>query len=176
VKRLCIGALTVAIVAIVGVVSANGLRQWSARMQGINEVPALSTTANGKFTAEISHDESSVDWELSYDELEGTVQQAHIHVGQPGVNGGISVWLCSNLASPPTPAGTQACPAPPATISGTFTAADVVGPAGQGVAAGEFAELLDMIRAGRTYANVHSTKFPGGEARGRLVPGHRNHD
>jgi hypothetical protein len=60
------------------------------------------------------------------------------------------------LASPPTPPGTQACPSP----SGTITAADVVGPTAQGVAPGEFDELVRAIRAGAAYANVHSTLFP----------------
>lgn len=170
-RRVRIGALAIGAVAIVGMAFANGSRQWSARLLGINEVPAVSTTGNGGFRAEISHDESSVTWELSYDALEGAVTQAHIHVGQPAANGGVSVWLCSNLTSPPTPAGVQPCPAPPATIGGTFTAADVVGPSAQGIAPGEFAELLASIRAARTYANVHTTKFPGGEARGRLNPG-----
>jgi hypothetical protein len=44
----------------------------------------------------------------------------------------------------------------------------VIGPAGQGIAAGEFAEIVRAIRAGRAYANVHSTKFPGGEIRGQI--------
>jgi hypothetical protein len=161
------------LVAAVSVAFANGLRNWSAALKGFNEVPALSTVASGNFSAEISHDETTVSWELSYADLEGSVQQAHIHVGQPGVNGGVSVFFCTNLGN--GPAGTQPCPPPPATISGTFSAADVIGPAGQGIAPGEFAELLAAIRAGRTYANVHSSKFPGGEARGQLVPGNGNH-
>ena len=36
-------------------------------------------------------------------------QQAHIHFGKVGINGGISAFLCSNLPSPPP--GTPACPA-----------------------------------------------------------------
>jgi hypothetical protein len=47
-------------------------------------------------------------------------------------------------------------------------AGDVIGPAGQGVAAMEFDELLRAMRAGRTYVNVHSDKHPGGEIRGKL--------
>ena len=41
-------------------------------------------------------------------------------------------------------------------------------PAAQGIAAGEFNELVAAIRAGATYANVHSTKYEGGEIRAQL--------
>jgi hypothetical protein len=38
----------------------------------------------------------------------------------------------------------------------------------EGGAAGEFAEVLDAIRGKAAYANVHSTKYPGGEIRAQL--------
>jgi len=60
-----------------------------------------------------------------------------------------------------------ACPAS-GKVTGTVTATDVIGPAAQGIAPGEFAEALRALRAGMTYANVHSTKFPGGEIRGQI--------
>jgi hypothetical protein len=59
-------------------------------------------------------------------------------------------------------------------VTGTVTAADVVGPTGQGVSPGEFEEILDAMRAGVTYANVHTTKIPGGEIRGQIGRG-RHH-
>jgi len=79
----------------------------------------------------------------------------HIHLAQTGVNGGITVFLCTNLGN--GPAGTQGCPPTPATITGTIFAADVspeipaTAPARiQGLGTGEFAELLAAIRAGAT--------------------------
>jgi hypothetical protein len=81
------------------------------------------------------------------------------------------VFLCSNLGN--GPAGTQACPAAGGTITGTITAANVTaGAAGQGIAAGEFAEFVNAIRAGATYVNVHSTNRPGGEIRAQLEDDH----
>ncbi len=44
----------------------------------------------------------------------------------------------------------------------------VIGPAGQGIEARQLAELLMAIEAGHTYANVHSTKWPGGEIRAQI--------
>ena len=170
-----IAALALVFVGAAGVVFATNLNNWRAALRGLEEVPSVSTVATGRFGAEISDDETTVSWTLSYEDLEGTVTQAHIHFADRDVNGGISVWLCSNLTSPPTPPGVQPCPAPPATISGSFTAADVVGPAGQGIAAGELAELIAAIRKRHTYANVHSTLFPGGEALGQIVPGRHKH-
>lgn len=146
-------------------------KNWRAFLTGYEEVPAVSTAADGQFRARVSDDDSSIEYQLSYRELEGAVLQAHIHLGQPGVNGGISVWLCGNQSTTPPvnpPAGTQPCPAPPATVTGTITAANVVGPTAQGIAPGEFAELLAAMRAGVTYVNVHTTKFPGGEIRSQL--------
>jgi hypothetical protein len=132
---------------------------------------ALSTTGNGEFLARISNDESQITYELSYADLEGAITQAHIHLGARAQSGGISVFLCTNLGN--GPAGTQACPAAPATITGTIRAADVIGPVAQGINAGEFAELIQAIRAGVTYVNVHTTKYPGGEIRSQI--NHNSH-
>jgi CHRD domain len=137
-------------------------------LRGYSEVPAVSTQATGKFEADINDAGTAITYTETYSGLESDATQSHIHFGQKNVTGGISVWLCSNLASPPTPAGVQACPLRAGTVTGTLTAANVVGPAGQGISAGEFAELVKAIRAGIAYANVHSVNEPGGEIRGQL--------
>lgn len=167
-KRATIALCFIALLAVsaVALVQNQKIREF---LSGFQEVPAVSTQAEGEFHARISADDSQIDYELSYSDLEGSVTQAHIHLGQKDVNGGISVWLCGNPSATVTPpAGTPACPPSPATVTGSLTAANVVGPAGQGIAAGEFGELIRAIRAGKTYANVHSTKFPGGEVRSQI--------
>lgn len=114
----------------------------------------------------IDEDTGLITYRLAYDGLVA-VQQAHIHFGQRHTNGGISVFLCTNLGN--GPAGTQACPETAGQVSGEIMAADVIGPAAQGIAAGEFAELLAAIRSGNAYASVHTTAFPGGEIRGQIL-------
>ena len=147
---------------------------FKASLNGYEEVPAVSTLASGSFRAQLDERAATLRWRLSYRDLEAPVQQAHIHFGQFAVNGGISVFLCSNLAG--APADVQRCPPAPATISGTATAASVVGPARQGIGPGALGELVAAMRAGVTYANVHTDAFPDGEMRGQIAPsGHRGH-
>ncbi|HEV8581618.1 MAG TPA: CHRD domain-containing protein [Thermoanaerobaculia bacterium] len=139
-----------------------------ARLRGFEEVPALSNPAAGFFDAVVNEDGTEMTYELRYFNIEGNVTQAHLHFGQKGVNGGIVIFLCTNLANGPI--GTQTCPTTGGTVSGTITAADVIGgAAAQGVAVGELFSVLRGIRGGVVYANVHTDIFPGGEIRGQLV-------
>ena len=170
-KRRLFSALIFAVPVVLAaatfaVAGDSGKSQFKAdALTGYQEAPAISTEATGSFEATLNADDT-ISYTFSYSGLEAPVTQAHIHFGQRDVAGGISVFLCTNLGN--GPAGTQPCPPSPATISGTFTAADVIGPTGQGIAATEFSELVRAVRAGMTYANVHSSKFPGGEARGQI--------
>ena len=164
-------------VALVGASAATagsgGDDETRTKLKGYEEVPAISTTGTGKFKAELDDDE--IEYELRYRDLQAPVQQSHIHFGQFSVNGGVSVFLCSNLGN--GPAGTPTCPGPfEGEVEGTLTQEDVVGPAVQGIAPMELEELLEAIDAGVAYVNVHSEQFPGGEIRGQLDDGHGDHD
>lgn len=142
-------------------------RKASADLIGVEEVPAISTSAGGTFSANIASNEESFTFTLSYHDLRGAATQSHIHFGQKSVNGGIVVFFCSNLGN--GPAGTPACPTTTGTVTGTVTAANVVATAApQGIAANEFARVIAAIKSGTVYVNVHSDKFPGGEIRGQL--------
>ena len=180
-RRLGLSLAVIALVSVCSIAYAQGFKKISEILSGYEETPApISTTGNGSFNARISNDESRIDWELSYSDLQGAVQQSHIHFGTKGITGGITVFLCTNLGN--GPAGTQPCPAPPATISGTIVAADVspnipatAAARAQGLNTGEMDELIQAIRAGATYVNVHSTTWPGGEIRSQ-IDGNSGHD
>lgn len=139
-----------------------------ADLVGTQEVPIVSTAANGHFHAVVDTVMNTITWTLRYEGLEGTVTQAHVHIGQRNVNGGISFFMCSNLTTPAPPAGTAACPAPSGELSGVITPENIIGPTGQGIPAAAFAEVVENIRDGLSYANVHTTVAPGGEIRGQL--------
>lgn len=164
-KRMIVTALALALP--LGV-SAADPTQFRAELRGSSEVPAINTEAKGRFNAYLAGD--GLHYELLYRDLRGAaVTQAHIHLGERHTNGGVMVWLCSNLASPPTPAGVPACPSAPGRVSGVIAPLDVVGPAAQGVAPGEFRALVKALHNRTAYANVHTDTFPSGEVRGQVA-------
>jgi hypothetical protein len=168
--QLVLALGVVSLLTAVGVAVATGGSELRERLTGYEEVPALSTPANGEFQAHVSRLSETITYELSYRGFESDVTQAHVHFGARATNGGISVWLCGNPSATITPPpGTPACPLREGTVTGELGRNDVVGPAGQGISAGEFDELVDAIRAGVTYANVHSMTRGGGEIRAQLA-------
>jgi hypothetical protein len=168
-----LGLMGVVAAAVAGDVNRN-VREHLSGYQEVAVAPnpsTISTSGTGDFDAEVRDDR--IEYTLSYGGLEGDVLQAHIHLGARAIAGGISAFLCSNLGN--GPAGTPTCPGPrDGTVTGTIEPADVVGPTGQGIAPGEYAELLRAIRAGATYANVHTSKYTAGEIRAQLDG--RGHD
>ena len=144
---------------------------FGARLRGFEEVPAVSTSGQGFFFATANDAETELDFTLVYFSIEGNVTQAHIHFGQTSVNGGIVLFLCTNLTPPGGVPAPQACPNNPAgnVVTGKLTAANVITQAGQGIGAGQFAEVIHAIKAGVAYANVHTDVFPSGEVRGQIT-------
>jgi hypothetical protein len=166
--------------------------QFATRLSGFNEVHfssgppattvgAISTPAKGSFRARIDDRNDVIHYELRYEDLIGAITQAHIHFGQRHTTGGIVVWLCQTdgTRAPEAVAMlTPFCAGPnEGTVTGTITPAQVLAIASQGFdQAGLFEELVDAIRAGATYANVHSSTFGPGEIRGQIdhARGHRH--
>jgi hypothetical protein len=161
----------------------HGADEHDTKLRGKEEVPAVITGASGRFEMTIAPDDSSFDFTLTYEDLEGgltlpvTPTQAHIHIGQKTANGGIVVFLCTNLTPPMGVPIPPPCPASPGTVTGTRGAADVLPQPTQGISAGELAAVLKAIRKGLAYANVHTPVSTGGEIRGQISGDHdHGHD
>lgn len=177
-KKLSIAA-ALALAFAAPTVLADGKNRIRTTLTGYQEVPSVSTVARGSFEADIHRDGNAFDWVLSYSGLQGNVAQAHIHFAQRSVNGAIVVWLCGT-GEPGTPlagpAGTPTCPQS-GTVSGTAMAANVSpGSATQQLTAGEIQEVIAAMRAGKAYANVHTSISPGGEIRGQIGKRGGGHD
>jgi hypothetical protein len=144
------------------------IQSFRADLHGFNQVPSISTSGSGRFDAELSPEDGSIEYTLRYSDLESAVSHADIHLSQAASNGGIILFLCSNLDN--RPAGTQSCPEGDGEISGVITADDVLGPADQGLDPGEFDQLLQAMLNRATYVNVHTELQEAGEIRGQITP------
>jgi len=142
----------------------------TANMFGGHEVPPINTRATGHFRATI-HADGTIDFTVTYSNLSSTPTVSHIHFGQFNVAGGVMIFLCGGGGQPACPTTTSG------SFSGNIVAANVVGPAGQGVTAGDLASALRIVvDQEEGYANLHSANFPGGEVRGQVRVSHRDHD
>jgi hypothetical protein len=144
---------------------------FGAHLSGDEEVPpegvVIETEAQGDVLFVLSRDGTKLHYKLRVADIENVVA-AHIHVGQPGVNGPVVVLLFG----PAAPGGGSF---DGVLARGTITEANLSGPlAGQ-----PFSALIAEIEAGNTYVNVHTNDgvdppntgpgdFPGGEIRGQL--------
>jgi len=163
--------ITLAVTADEAMASAESGDHFNPKLLGSQEVPARDTHAHGRAIFHVANDGQSVDYTLVVNEIMN-VRQSHIHIGAPGTNGPIVVFLYG-----PVPAGGG--PIDGMIAHGTFTAANMIGP----LAGHPFSELLDAMRSGNAYVNVHTDDgippantgpgdFPGGEIRGLLMEKH----
>jgi hypothetical protein len=142
-------------------------RNFRTHLTGNEEVPVRVTNAQGQAIFQLSQDGSELSYKLNVANIENVVQ-AHIHLGQPGVNGPIVVFLYGLV--PPGGGPTNGRLA-----EGTITSANLINSlAGQPLSA-----LMAQIEAGNAYVNVHTNDglgdtntgpgdFPGGEVRGQI--------
>ena len=157
------GALAVGFLALIGAAGAKKSDSNGNRMNGFNEAPSVSAPgARGTIEVRIRNS-SAIDFTLTFSNLSGAPAAAHIHLGQRNVSGGVVAFLCGG-------GGQAACPAASSgTVTGTIAAANIQALPAQGIAGpADFAEVLAAIRAGVTYANVHTALLPSGEIRGQI--------
>ena len=169
-RRLRYAGAVVLVLSLVGAslaLASGGHRnkgsEFRATLIGYNEVPSLNSPGHAKLALTVT--DTTITFTLEYADLTGPPAAAHIHIGQPGVNGGVSVFFCGGGGKPACPAGNSG------TVTGSISAADVVGPLAQGFVVGDITPVIAALRAGFTYANMHTAKFPGGEIRGQVLGG-----
>src|SRR5262245_21400517 len=165
-KTRNIGFWTIAALAaglLVAAAAYSETERFSARLVGVNEVPPINTDGRANFQMAIGP--GAITFSLTFSGLSSPLAVAHTHFGVPKVNGGVMIFLCGGGGQPACPATTSG------TITGTITAANVVGPTTQGVAAGDLNTALELLRDGFSYANMHTTNFPSGEIRGQVRRG-----
>ncbi len=131
--------------------------EFAAELSGDAEVPPVTTDGSGSATVTISDDESSISFDVTFQDLSGPATMAHIHYGAADEAGPVLIWL----TEVGTTDGSFESP-----ISGTADETAFM-PVDGGPQS--FAEALQAIRDGNTYVNIHTEMNPGGEIRGQLM-------
>jgi len=132
---------------------------FTASLSGAEEVPAVDTLARGQAVFRLDRSGDALHYRLIVANIED-VTMAHIHLAAAGVNGPAAVWLYP--ASPPAQliegrySGVLA--------EGVITVDNLSGP----LAGASLEDLLDHLRDGNAYVNVHTLQFPAGEVRGQI--------
>jgi len=133
---------------------------FEAELAGANEVPPVETEAEGKADFQVDEEQTFIEYELEVEAPEDAnilgAAGAHIHCGQPGENGPVVVFLSGVI---PGGVGTEL------KIEGFLTQANIINDA----CGATLPELVQAMRDGMTYVNVHSADFPGGEIRGQIA-------
>lgn len=148
-------------------VAAHGKRVFIAGMDGFEEVPSISTAGHGHLWIRVSPDEETIEYKLTYAGLSSAVTRANIHFAQLHTNGRVMVTLCQSAAAPDPTTIAPMC-VDEGVVAGTITAEQVVGPAEQGIGAGQIREFVRALRARTACVNVHTERVASGEIRGQI--------
>lgn len=135
---------------------------FRAHLSGSEEVPAVETQGQGQAIFKLSKDGTELDYKLIVANIQD-VTQAHIHCGSDDVNGPVVAFLFGFVPGGVDVNGILR--------EGTITASDVIPRPDSPVCPGgiaDFEELLDNLRSGEAYVNVHTVDNPGGEIRGQI--------
>jgi hypothetical protein len=132
--------------------------QFAAALGGGQEVPPVMTSA-GAMAQFVLNADGSLAYELR---ATGPIQNAtasHIHLGARAQNGPVVAFLFH-------PASSQNFESGDLIASGTIHDSDIIPQPGF---SGTVSNLVERMRQGRAYANLHTTAHPGGEIRGQIL-------
>ena len=160
-RFFALGAVMASLIAAPAVHSQT--ERFSASLSGANEVPPINSAGTANF--EMTIQPGAITFSLTFSDLSSPLSVAHLHFAPSKVAGGVMIFLCGGGGQPACPAATSG------TITGTITAANVTGPGGQGIAAGDLDSALAALRDDLSYANMHTANFTGGEIRGQVRRG-----
>lgn len=140
---------------------------FRADLDASQEVPTNTSQATAQVVVTLDQKAQSLTYRLDVQNIRN-VTQAHFHCCAPaGANGGVVLFLFGPVAINGGPSGGSIA-------SGTKTSADLIG----GMAGKTLQDLVDQIKLGNVYANVHTgdgtpTRGPGnlpaGEIRAQVI-------
>jgi hypothetical protein len=120
---------------------------YTAKLTGKDEVPPIDTPATGMAQFQLSSDGKEINYDLTATNLNGFMM-AHIHQGKTGENGQpVTTALSMGKAK--------------------ITSSDLQGP----LTGKQISDLVDLMKNGGAYVNVHTQQHQNGEIRGQIMSG-----
>jgi hypothetical protein len=136
--------------------SANAeIIRFRATLTGSAEIPVVLTGAFANATVTLDTDTKTVSWNIDVWNLPSGINNAHFHVGPPGVAGPTVV----DIRFPATASNDF-------NLSGSATTATALRP-DQGIRSWD--DFLQSLTGGTIYLNIHTQVFGGGEIRGQVI-------
>lgn len=146
-----------------------GTLAYTANLSGLSEVPPNASPATGSAEVVVDTVAQTMFVDVSFSGLLGTTTASHIHccTASPGAgNAGVATAVPTFTGFPLGVTSGTYTHTFDLTLSSSYNPSFVT--ANGGVAGAE-AALLAGLAADKTYLNVHSSVFPGGEIRGYLT-------
>jgi hypothetical protein len=132
---------------------------FNSKLSGNNEVPPVTTSATGTAQFQLSPDSKTLSYTLTANNI-NSITLAHIHQDKTGENGPPIVPL--SITNAKMDYGCQCML--PATGQGTITSDNLQGP----MAGKQISDLVNLIKSGQAYVNVHTQQNKNGEIRGQI--------
>ena len=118
---------------------------YKASLDAVQQVHNVTSSAQGLGAFSVSLTGEKIGIKLMTTGLSGTITAAHLHYGAPGVAGGVA-----------------------ANLTGLIVGNGITG----FVDISANADIMDSLKAGHVYVNIHTTLNPNGEIRGQLMTNH----
>lgn len=153
--------LSIAVASPPNSASAQQPQKIVIKLSGSNEMPPVKTIGTGVATFQVSPDGKSLNYQLNVTKM-NDIMGAHIHSGKQGQNGQPVAGLFNpTMSGPPTGAINGQL------SKGTITSKDLQGP----LAGKQISDLLNLLKTGGAYVNIHTTQNQNGEIRGQVSSG-----
>jgi hypothetical protein len=130
-------------------------KSFKAKLTGSNEVPSVKTKAKGEIKFKLSKDGKQLSYKLQVKNIENP-NAAHIHLGKKGKTGP----PIANLFTGPKKEGKFSGDLSEGTITAENLSGELMGKS--------LADLVQLIKSGDAYVNVHTDAHPEGEIRGQI--------
>ena len=169
-KRSVLVAAMSAVMLLVTPLSHASIIYLHANLDGVSEVPSNASPATGFTQVTIDTVTHKMRLEVTFSGLLGTTTASHIHccttVPFAGT-AGVATTTPTFLGFPSGVTSDTYDNTLDLTVASSYRAQFITD---NGGTAGAEAALIAGMLAGKSYLNIHTNQFPGGEIRGFLVP------